>query len=98
LKQAKHKSKSEAIKHIPANYKGPISAYNETVSKYFEKRQEFIDLGLVKLDCSPTINQSKSVERTQAIEERLMRIGQEYKSKRSLIRHTVMKEEESEYN
>jgi hypothetical protein len=75
-----------------------MSAYNDTVAKYFEKRQEFMDLGLIKLDCSPSINKSKSIERTQAIEERLMRMGQEYKSKRTQIRHNFMKEEKSEYN
>jgi len=84
---------------MPANYKGPISAYNDTVAKYFEKRQEFIDLGSVKLDCSPSINKSKSIERTQAIEERLIRVGKEYKSKRSQIRHNYLREEiTGEYN
>lgn len=65
------------MKKLPTNYVGPVSGYNQTVEKYFQKRQEFVDLGLVKLDCSPTINKikSNSLERTQSIEERLMRVG-----------------------
>ena len=80
-------------KYLPQNYKGPVRGYYEQVGKYFEKKQKDKERGEHVEEATPRINRGVSKDRSkerdagESVEARLLRKGEEYKTKRVQLRH-----------
>ena len=69
---------------LPSGYKGPISGYYEKVNRHFAKKEFINQISKLKPRGVPKINETIIVAEEGAVEERLMRKGEEYKTKRNL--------------
>jgi hypothetical protein len=68
--------------HLPEGYKGPITGYYDKVNRYFGKKELLNHIGNQKPLGVPRINDQAQTLQSGSVEDRLLRKGEEYKSKR----------------
>jgi hypothetical protein len=70
--------------NLPSGYKGPIKGYYDKVNRFFAKKEFIHQLGKLKPKGVPKINETQVLHVEGVVEDRLLRKGEEYKTKRNM--------------